>query len=144
MHPLSTILSVALLVSSAVAQGISINFPTAGTTVTAGSTITVEVGMGDFIENLETIGIAIGLQSCPSPGVGYCSTADQGIGTILYTGPFNPAFGPKYYNIYQDFNVTIPASTPAGQANLAAADFFLVGLSQVPNMNFANASLIIA
>ncbi|KAF8844282.1 hypothetical protein BDN67DRAFT_978187 [Paxillus ammoniavirescens] len=135
-------ISIALFVSTALAQGITIVSPVPGSTVTSGSSITIRVGTNIFIENLETIGIAIGLQSCPN-GSG-CSTADQGIGTILYTGPFNPLLGPEYYGPYQDFTVTIPSSTPAGQANLAAADFYLVGASQVPEMAFANASLIIA
>ncbi|KIJ18691.1 hypothetical protein PAXINDRAFT_167254 [Paxillus involutus ATCC 200175] len=134
-------ISVALFVSAALAQGITIVLPAAGSTVTPGSSITVQIGTDIFIENLETIGIAIGLQSCPS-GSG-CGTADQGIGTILYTGLFDPVPGPEYNGLYQDFTVTIPSSSPAGQANLAVADFFLVGLSQVPSMAFANASLTI-
>ncbi|KIK99432.1 hypothetical protein PAXRUDRAFT_526999 [Paxillus rubicundulus Ve08.2h10] len=125
MELLKYCISVALFVSAAIAQGITIVSPTPGSTVTSGSTITVQVGTNIFIENLETIGIAIGLQSCPN-GSG-CYTADESIGTILYTGLFNPSFGPEYYGPYQDFAVTIPSSTPAGQANLAVADFFLVG-----------------
>ena len=41
-------------------------------------------------------------------------------------GPFNPSPGPEYNGLYQDYDITIPASTAAGQANLAAADFFLL------------------
>ncbi|KIJ18690.1 hypothetical protein PAXINDRAFT_167253 [Paxillus involutus ATCC 200175] len=137
-------ISVALFVSAALAQGITIVLPAAGSTVTPGSSITVQVGTNIFVENLERIAIAIGLQSCPSGSTSGCSTADQGIGTILYTGLFDPVLGPEYTGPYQDFTVTIPASTPAGQANLAVANFFLVGASQLPSMNFANASLIIA
>ena len=44
-------------------------------------------------------------------------------------GPFKPMLGPEYYGPYQNYEVTIPASTPAGKANLAAADFYLVGVS---------------
>ncbi|KAF8844284.1 hypothetical protein BDN67DRAFT_978188 [Paxillus ammoniavirescens] len=135
-------ISVALFVSTALAQGITIVSPAPGSTVTSGSSITVQVGTDIFIENLETIGIAIGLQSCPN-GSG-CSTADQGIGTILYMGLFDPLLGPEYNGLYQDFTVTIPSSTPVGQANLAVADFYLVALSQVPEMAFGNASLIVA
>ncbi|KAF9227333.1 hypothetical protein BS17DRAFT_814222 [Gyrodon lividus] len=142
MQLLKYVIPVALLASSALAQGITITSPSPGTTVTSGSNITVQVGTNIFIENLETIAIAIGLQSCPVNNG--CSTADQGIGTILYTGLFNPSFGPEYYGLYQNFEVTIPSSTPAGQANLAVADFYLVAASQLPEMAFANASLIVA
>ncbi|KAF9241606.1 hypothetical protein BU15DRAFT_34877, partial [Melanogaster broomeanus] len=113
---------IALFASSALAQGITITSPAPGTTVTPGSIITVQIGTNIYVQNIETLSLAIGLQSCPNNGIG-CFTADQGIGTILYTGPFDPTLGSEYYGPYQNFNVTIPASTPAGQANLGSRRF---------------------
>jgi hypothetical protein len=133
--------AISLFASSALAQWVAIVVPTPGTTITPGSTITVQIGTNIFVENLD-ISVAIGLQSCPNGGSG-CSTADSGIGDVLYMGPFDPSPGPGYNGLYQNYTITIPASTPAGQANLAAADFFLLE-SQVPTMAFANATITIA
>ncbi|KAH7882554.1 hypothetical protein F5I97DRAFT_1816604 [Phlebopus sp. FC_14] len=127
MRFLTTALSTALFVTSVLCQGIVVNSPASGTTVTPGSNITVQVGMGDYPENIETVGLAIGLQSCGSSIP--CGSPLDGVGTVLYIGPWNPSFGPEYYNIYQDFNVTIPASTASGSANLAVAAYYLVGVS---------------
>ncbi|KAH7882550.1 hypothetical protein F5I97DRAFT_1931096 [Phlebopus sp. FC_14] len=142
MRFLTTALSAALFVTSVLCQGIVVNSPTSGTTVTPGSNITVQVGMGDFIENIETVGLAIGLQSCG--GSISCGSPLDGVGTVLYTGSWNPSFGPEYYNIYQDFNVTIPASTASGSANLAVVGYYLVALSNVPTLVPANATLTVA
>ena len=44
-------------------------------------------------------------------------------------GPFNPSLGYDYSGPYQNFDITIPATTPSGQADLAVADFELVWVS---------------
>ncbi|KAH7882575.1 hypothetical protein F5I97DRAFT_1906292 [Phlebopus sp. FC_14] len=143
MRFFKTALSTALFVTSVLCQGIVINSPSPGTTITPGSNITVSVGMSDFPENIETVGMAIGLQSCNS-SIPCGPPLDDGVSTVLYIGPWNPSFGSEYSNIYQDFNVTIPSTVSSGAANLAAVGYYLVGASNIPTLAPANASLTVA
>ncbi|KAF8199354.1 hypothetical protein K438DRAFT_2114086 [Mycena galopus ATCC 62051] len=116
-----------VLAATALAQTISIQAPADGTTVQAGSNITVEVIQHDTLSNLIQVALAIGLglpNTAPAIGL-----------NILYNGLFNPQLqntgiptgqGPPTAFL-QKFNVTIPASTPAGLMSLNVAHFDMVG-----------------
>ncbi|KAJ7449165.1 hypothetical protein FB451DRAFT_1102672 [Mycena latifolia] len=124
MHLLNNSLLFSIIMGGAAfAQTISIGAPPDGTTVKAGSTITVQV---DHPLPLLTPGsieasIVIGFQSrasssSPAPG--------DPIGDILYNGPFNPVLhltgiGPGNHGPFENFNVTIPESASAGAAQLS-------------------------
>ncbi|KAF8201987.1 hypothetical protein K438DRAFT_1671097 [Mycena galopus ATCC 62051] len=131
----------AALATTVFAQSISIQAPVDGTTVEAGSSITVEVIQHSSSSDLVQVALAIGLgipNSAPAIG-----------GDILYNGPFNPKTqntgiptgqGPPTANL-QNFTVTIPASTPGGLMSLNVAHFDLVGAVKIPNTETVNITL---
>ncbi|KAF9218253.1 hypothetical protein BS17DRAFT_791872 [Gyrodon lividus] len=135
-----TLLSTALFASAAFGQTF-ITAPAAGSTVTAGSKITVQVTVADGPINFDEISVAIGLQSCPD---GSCNPTSEYLGTILYQGPYSPQPSGVGLNLFQNFTVTIPASTPSGQAILGVANFYLDSIGYAPNLNVVNETLIIA
>ncbi|KAJ7784969.1 hypothetical protein DFH07DRAFT_763586 [Mycena maculata] len=129
------------LATAAVAQTISIQAPVDGTTVQAGSSITVEVIQHSSSSDLIQVALAIGL-GIPNiaPAIG---------GDILYNGPFNPQLqntgiptgqGPPTAFL-QNFTVTIPTSTPAGLMGLNVAHFDLVGADKTPSTETVNVTL---
>ncbi|KAJ7256097.1 hypothetical protein C8J57DRAFT_1186236 [Mycena rebaudengoi] len=134
----------AALATTAFAQSISIQAPADGTTVRAGSHLTVEVIQHSITSDLVQVGLAIGLgipNSAPSIG-----------GSILYNGPFNPQFqntgipdgqGPPTASL-QNFTVTIPAGTQTGLMSLNVAHFDLVGASKLPFTETVNVTLNVA
>ncbi|KAF7369135.1 hypothetical protein MVEN_00240700 [Mycena venus] len=129
------------LATTAFAQSISIQAPVDGTTVQAGSSITVEVIQHSSTSDLVQVALAIGLgvpNSAPAIG-----------GNILYNGPFNPQIqntgiptgqGPPTA-ILQNFTVTIPTSTPAGLMSLNVAHFDLTGAIKIPHAETVNITL---
>ncbi|KAJ7817872.1 hypothetical protein B0H13DRAFT_2379347 [Mycena leptocephala] len=131
----------AALVTTAFAQTISIQAPVDGTTVQAGSSITVEVIQRSSLTPLVQVGLAIGLgipNSAPAIG-----------GDILYNGPFIPQLqntgippgqGPSSAFL-QNFTVSIPASMPAGLMSLNVARFDLIAEQHFPNTQTVNVTL---
>ncbi|KAJ7801693.1 hypothetical protein B0H14DRAFT_2464680 [Mycena olivaceomarginata] len=125
----------AALATTAFAQTILIQSPVNGTTVQAGSNITVEVVQRGSLTPLVQVALAIGLGSPNSaPAIG---------GNILYSGPFDPEFqNTGITNLPgQNFTVTIPASTPAGLMSLNVARFDLITEQHFPNTQTVNVTL---
>ncbi|KAJ7457563.1 hypothetical protein B0H11DRAFT_2275169 [Mycena galericulata] len=131
----------AVLTTTAFAQTISIQAPFDGTSVQAGSSITVEVIQHSSPTDLVQAALAI--------GVGIPNIAPAIGGDILYNGPFNPQLqntgiptgqGPPTAFL-QNFTVTIPASIPAGLMSLNVAHFDLVGADKIPSTETVNITL---
>ncbi|KIJ16666.1 hypothetical protein PAXINDRAFT_168173 [Paxillus involutus ATCC 200175] len=135
-----TLLSTALFASAAFGQTY-ITAPTAGSTVTAGSEITVRVTVGHGPVIWDEISVAIGLQSCPD---GSCNPTNEYLGTILYKGPCTLQLSGVGTDLFQNFTVTIPSSTPSGQATLGVANFYLESIGYAPTLEVVNETLYIA
>ncbi|KAG1809730.1 hypothetical protein EV424DRAFT_1349928 [Suillus variegatus] len=130
-----------LMVVSICAQDAFINLPAPGSDITAGTNFTVQIGLPSMMSNhlhyqndltgSEEISIVIGIQSCPT---GDCLPISEGMGTVLYEGPFNPQYGLGADDPYEDFSVQVPASFATGQAQLGLAHFTLIG-SAVAHQN---------
>ncbi|GKZ36207.1 hypothetical protein AbraIFM66950_007204 [Aspergillus brasiliensis] len=119
---MKSILSLTLCAAIALAQGISIKSPAAGTELKAGENVTVQIVRPIFIENVVEIGIAIGIEPC-SESSG-CPSPDSAIGNLLYSGAFDPQTnGPG--GQYENFTVTVPDLTGAAQIGVVRP--FLVG-----------------
>ncbi|KAE9403997.1 hypothetical protein BT96DRAFT_1016605 [Gymnopus androsaceus JB14] len=107
--------------AGAEAQGIIIDQPTPGTTLSQGVPFTVQITRPDDIEFTYEVGLAIGALACTSP----CPDPESRMGDVLYAGPFDPEFhGPGQQ--YQNFTVVIPASG-AGSYQLGILRFYLIG-----------------
>ncbi|CBF78503.1 hypothetical protein AN7378.2 [Aspergillus nidulans FGSC A4] len=129
------------LAATALAQNAGLNLP-GGTNLTAGSDIIVQVTRVNSLTGSTELAVAIGLQTCPK---GNCIPADEMLGTAqLYHGDFNPQFHEDYPSPYENFTVTIPASTPKGKAVVAVAHAALVGASNEPLFEVLNSTVTIA
>ncbi|KAL4760986.1 uncharacterized protein BDW70DRAFT_53864 [Aspergillus foveolatus] len=127
--------------ATALAQTAGLKLP-GGTNLTAGSNVVVQVTRPNSLTGSTELAVAIGLQSCPKD---HCVPADEMLGTAqLYHGDFNPQYHESYLPPYENFTVTIPASTPKGKAVVAVAHAALVGASNVPLFEVLNSTVTIA
>ncbi|KAF7353314.1 hypothetical protein MSAN_01519400 [Mycena sanguinolenta] len=131
MKLLASLAMCAALATTAFSEAISIQSPADGTTVQAGSSLTVEVIQHNSLSNFVEVGLAIGL-GAPNiaPGIGP---------NILYNGPWDPQ--PQNNAVLQNFTVTIPSSTPTGLMSLNVAHFFMVGVDLFPTTGTVNITL---
>lgn len=73
------------------------------------------------------VGLAIGIIGCPEDNG--CPGTSQ-MGTVLYTGPFEPENHPGTPGAYQNFTLTVPSSDgPVGDSRIGVARTFLIGVS---------------
>ncbi|KZS99995.1 uncharacterized protein LAESUDRAFT_688689 [Laetiporus sulphureus 93-53] len=134
-----------ILAASVHAQWIYVDYPAAGTTVSAGSNITVLVAQPVPATPSIEVGLAICLKSCAGYSDG-CASFDttQQLGDILYIGPYDPVYHSTEWPPYQNFTVQIPASMSAGEASLSATHLALIGAGPEPFMQVGNETIIIA
>ncbi|KAJ6551772.1 hypothetical protein B0H19DRAFT_882498, partial [Mycena capillaripes] len=130
------------LATSAFAQSAVIGAPADGTTVQAGSNITVEVDRPDTLTGSTEVAVVIGIFPCGSTN-SVCPGPSEVLGTILYNGPFNPQFqnDSRSKPPHQNFTVTIPDFIPTGKAQLGVAHFTLIGAGQFPFLETLNVTL---
>ncbi|OCH94587.1 hypothetical protein OBBRIDRAFT_722450 [Obba rivulosa] len=121
-----SILALASLIGYALAQQAIFLLPEPGTSIAPGATVEVELHQADTTSSLAELGIAIGLMVCPSDGCAYWDPANDGIGQILYNGPFNPQWNPDGYT--QSFNLTFPNVT--GPSILSLTQMQGLGVSE--------------
>ncbi|KAJ7080584.1 hypothetical protein B0H15DRAFT_953455 [Mycena belliarum] len=130
----------ALLATTAFAQRIAIGAPLDGASVTAGSSITVEVDRPDTLTGSREVAIVIGFLSCSSFPAS-CPPPSEIIGSILYNGPYDPEF---HTNVsfskppHQNFTVTVPPAARKGVAQLSVTHFSLVGAGPFPFLETVN------
>ncbi|THH08990.1 hypothetical protein EW145_g2346 [Phellinidium pouzarii] len=121
---LFTILAGLAIANVATAQGVSIVAPAENATLTPGYNVSVSVTRLDSSMPVTEIGIAIGLQHCTST----CAAAASALGSIFYSGSYNPQYGPGNPDApTQDFSVTVPSGFQKGVALLTVAHASLVG-----------------
>ncbi|KAF8882740.1 hypothetical protein CPB84DRAFT_1790627 [Gymnopilus junonius] len=137
---LTTTLTALLLAAvPAFAQNVLIESPTSGTTVKAGSEITVDVARPDFLSSSVEVAVVIAMNSCPT---GQCFPPDEVMGPLLYNGPYNPQWIPGVQEFqHQYFNVTVPDYIGTGLAQLNVWHVNLVGASNEPGTQYLNVSL---
>ncbi|OOF98991.1 hypothetical protein ASPCADRAFT_127572 [Aspergillus carbonarius ITEM 5010] len=134
---MKSILPLALCATTTLAQGIYINSPAAGSQLTAGSSITVQVARYNFIQSVAEIGLGIGISSCTNG----CSDPTAALGTLGYNGGYDPEFGPGIHDQYENFTMTVPDITGPAQIGIVRA--FLVGLGYTITIGSAVANVTI-
>ncbi|KAF7377913.1 hypothetical protein MSAN_00215100 [Mycena sanguinolenta] len=122
-----------LFAAAALAQNVYIASPAAGSSVTPGSDITVEVSQPDGQSSWVESALVLGWWPCDGSSEDPCLPASEVLGELLYNGgPFKPTFYNTENVISQNITVNIPSSTPAGYALLQVAHFVLVGAELGP------------
>ncbi|KAH0583176.1 hypothetical protein J132_05370 [Termitomyces sp. J132] len=132
-----------VLFATVKAQSINIGFPPDGTSVTPGSNLTVEIDRPDTLTGSIEVAVVIAVLSCSRFSFG-CIPVDQGMGTVLYNGGYNPQFhstAPIGKPPHQNFTVTIPSNIPAGKAQLGVAHITLIGALNAPTLETRNITL---
>ncbi|KAJ7694857.1 hypothetical protein B0H17DRAFT_931470 [Mycena rosella] len=143
MKFLSSLALSVMLATTAFAQSIAIGAPVDGSSVKAGSNITVEVDRPDTLTGSTEVAIVIGFLSCVPFPAG-CPSPSDIIGNILYNGPYDPEF---HTNVsvskppHQNFTVTIPANARTGPAQLSVTHFSLVGAGPFPFLESRNITI---
>ncbi|KAF8120082.1 hypothetical protein EV363DRAFT_1187063 [Boletus edulis] len=109
--------------SAVVASNIIIISPQASSTVVAGSNVTVQ--LGDLRPD-QTIGTAITVDITACASASECPGVSQGMGQILYSGPYTAEHHNDADDVYQNITVTIPL-LPNGAAKLGVSHYPLSG-----------------
>ncbi|KIJ59728.1 hypothetical protein HYDPIDRAFT_100131 [Hydnomerulius pinastri MD-312] len=126
--PFAALFCAAALASSTLAQSITIALPTEGSTVTAGSNIIVQIDKPMSLTGSEEVAVVIGIEPCNN---GVCNPPSDGLGDILYNGPYNPQVIQGAWNPYENFTVTVP-SWYSGLAQIDVAHVYLLGAGLAP------------
>ncbi|KAJ7729802.1 hypothetical protein B0H16DRAFT_1330265 [Mycena metata] len=131
----------AVLAAHAVAQRINIGAPVNGSSVKAGSKMTVEVDLPDTLTGTLEVAIVIAFLNCNSYP---CPSPMDRLGTILYNGSYHPQF----HNVsgfkppHQNFTVRVPRGA-FGRAQLSVVHFSLVGAGPFPFLETQNVTVLV-
>ncbi|THU95700.1 hypothetical protein K435DRAFT_839360 [Dendrothele bispora CBS 962.96] len=139
MKTFTAVLSALSLATVAFAQSAQIGYPTEGTSVTAGSTLNVDIIRPNTISSSEEVGIVLGLSSCNQRA---CFAPNLTMGTVLYNGDFDPQFGDENQP-HQNFTIEIPSDFTKGSAQLNFAHFYLLGASLAPSLENSSVNITI-
>ncbi|OJI99472.1 hypothetical protein ASPVEDRAFT_187655 [Aspergillus versicolor CBS 583.65] len=125
--------------ATALAQNAFVYLPN-GDQLKAGSDVVVQVTRPNSLTGSTEIGVAIGVQSCPSSA---CRV--DTIGTTLFAGEFKPEYHGQTGGgqPYQNYTVTIPEETAKGRAFIEVAHATIVGASTWPLLELINATATI-
>ncbi|THH18320.1 hypothetical protein EW146_g2651 [Bondarzewia mesenterica] len=131
----------ASLVTLAGAQNIAIGYPSDGSSVTANSSLTVQVNRPNSLTGSQEVAIVISMAQCTSGG---CPDPTELLGRTLYYGPYNPQYPTTRtpQNVpQQNFSVTVPSTLQQGKAVLTVTHLSLVGAGPFPLLEFKNVTL---
>ncbi|THU81777.1 hypothetical protein K435DRAFT_872987 [Dendrothele bispora CBS 962.96] len=141
---LSLISTVVACSLGALAQRANVGSPTVGTAIQAGSNMTIRVDRPDTLSGSKEVGIVLGLVFCPDPEFP-CRPAEDGMGFVLYDGPFNPQFSTPSGSLppHENFVVSIPNTTAKGTAQLQFLHVSLIGASLAPFLETSSVNVTI-
>ncbi|KAI0663617.1 hypothetical protein C8Q70DRAFT_370092 [Cubamyces menziesii] len=124
--------------ASALAQAVTIPLPPPGSIQMAGETIPVVVQKIASLTGSTDISVAIGIQTCPT---GDCDDIPKSnIGTILFTGAYAPQLNAEGNDV-ETYLLGIPSDLPNGLALLSAAHFYILGASNMAELDIAHTTI---
>lgn len=130
------------LVAAAAAQRAFIGEPQSGDTLTAGNDELISIVKPNALTGSTEVGIAITIKHCSQNP---CEDTSEALGAVLYSGPYNPQFGPGMGGQpYENFTLTIPGGIGSGPAVLSVAHANLVGAGPFFFTEISNTTINIA
>ncbi|KAJ3571625.1 hypothetical protein NP233_g3643 [Leucocoprinus birnbaumii] len=113
--------------SSVAAQATFITLPTAGTQVSKGSNITVQITKKDSMMGSIEVGLVLSFQYCGTSSP--CPSATNQLGDILYIGKLDAPFHDTPGEPYENITVTIPdySFEDPAPAQIIETRFHLIG-----------------
>ncbi|KAI0674701.1 hypothetical protein C8Q78DRAFT_613235 [Trametes maxima] len=137
---MKSLLLAASLALTALAQQATIVSPAPGSTITPGSEITIEVHQDGAATDDVQVAIILGFRSCPGGTCDGFDPAEDGVGTIVYSGAFNPQHDPNQpqKGLFQDFKFQVPTDSTQGASTFSLAHLQAVGAVKVPEFNVNN------
>ncbi|KAF5352838.1 hypothetical protein D9756_006101 [Leucocoprinus leucothites] len=128
MNLVSVVLPLLAFVTSVAAQASHIGYPTAGTQIQPGQSLSVQVVKDVSIMGSIEVGLVLSLQYCPPPNA--CPNPVNELGFVLYTGKWTQTGqNPRQGEMWDNITVTIPDydfQFPA-PARLIETRFHLIG-----------------
>ncbi|KAL6299297.1 hypothetical protein BKA93DRAFT_753499 [Sparassis latifolia] len=139
---MKSLVTVAASIASAFAQTAWIGIPAAGSNLTAGSPLNVTVSQSPPMLGFNQVALVIAMQQCPASGCSGYNPYYNGLGVVLYQGPFTPTVNPEapWLTYHENFAVQVPASY-SGAALLEISQFELVGNQSVPYWGIQNVTV---
>ncbi|KAI0363432.1 hypothetical protein BV20DRAFT_144836 [Pilatotrama ljubarskyi] len=136
---MKSILVLAALALSALAQQAQIVSPAPGSTITAGSEVTIEVHQDEAATDDVQVAVILGIRGCPSGDCTGFDPADFGMGTLIYHGVFDPQRDPTQpqKGLFQDFTFQVPDFL-SGSTLLSLAHLQAVGAVKIPTFNVSS------
>ncbi|KAF9235578.1 hypothetical protein BU15DRAFT_51269 [Melanogaster broomeanus] len=120
-------------------QTIELGYPTDGTVLTPGASLTAQVIQPESMASCIQVGIALAMDSCAD---GVCPQPADQLGIVLYAGPWTPTGHPQG-GFYQNFTLQVPEMSE-GPAIFTLTHLCLLGGGPYPFLEFRNASVTIA
>ncbi|KAE9398512.1 hypothetical protein BT96DRAFT_33287 [Gymnopus androsaceus JB14] len=95
------------------------------------------------LSSIKQVAIVIGLVHCESESS--CPGPTNELGTILYSGSFNPQYAtpPGTLPPHQNFSLQVPETFAVGYAQLGVAHMYLLGAGLSPYLETFNTTLMI-
>ncbi|KAI0777816.1 hypothetical protein BD413DRAFT_610111 [Trametes elegans] len=137
---MKSVLALASLALSVLAQQATIVSPAANSTIAAGSEIVIEVHQDGAATDDVQVAILLGFRTCASASAGgSCAGFDpaaDGVGQIVFGGAFSPAYDPAAprKGLHQDFTFVVPSGV-SGPSALSLAHLQAVGAVKIPEFN---------
>ncbi|KAM5541853.1 hypothetical protein V8D89_004582 [Ganoderma adspersum] len=140
---MKTFLVIISLAASAFAQLASIVSPTNGSTITAGSQLTVDVHQDGAATDDVQIAIVLGLASCLNTPCTEVVPGQDGVGTILLKSLFDPQRDPSLpqEGLHQNFTMVVPENVLTGPSILSLTHLQMVGANK--NAALATTGIIV-
>ncbi|KAJ4490118.1 hypothetical protein J3R30DRAFT_3693648 [Lentinula aciculospora] len=136
----------AIATTSVIAQSANIGAPADMTQIAAGSDFTVMIDRPDSLTSSTEVALVIALLNCPS-GSSSCLGPSANLGTVLYTGPFDPQFTtePGTTNLppHENFTLTVPSTFAKGNAQLGVVHVYLLGLALTHILETLNTTIVV-
>ncbi|KAL7283901.1 hypothetical protein PYCCODRAFT_320808 [Trametes coccinea BRFM310] len=141
---MKTALILASLALSALAQQATIVSPAAGSTLTGGSIITIEVHQDASATDDVQVAAILGFRTCGSGDCSGIDPSEDGVGDIIFAGAFNPQRDPTQpqKGLFQDFSWSVPSDLP-GNGLLSLVHLQAVGAVKIPELSVSSIQLTI-